>query len=172
MSETERASAREKKVSTITIGQSTGRGHVTRLRDFTDVSRRCHAPAIRSPSQVVPFHRLNTTPAQRPRVSRYSRQLLRHRVHDDATHSCRRVRGCHDTGPGVSIINPSAGTSCIRLGYPPTGPPYKWPTLDVGQLCKGPRRRRRSSSTTVTTHRRHLLLLLLLLLPARSCLLR
>lgn len=34
-----------------------------------------------------------------------------------------------------------------RRGYPL---PCKWPTLDVGQLYKGPRR-----SATVTTHRRH-----------------
>lgn len=39
----------------------------------------------------------------------------------------------------------------VRARTAATGYPRlcKWPTLDVGQLCKGPRR------TTVTTHRRH-----------------
>lgn len=37
-------------------------------------------------------------------------------------------------------------TTAATTGYPCS---CKWPTLDVGQLCKGPRR------TLVTTHRRH-----------------
>lgn len=44
------------------------------------------------------------------------------------------------------VISVHARTAPAATGYPCL---CKWPTLDVGQLCKGPRR------TTVTTHRRH-----------------